>query len=68
MSLPGTIWTNCELVSIEASAKSSGCTVSQAVPVGNYTLFLGEVVDAGFQKPEDTPVLRMEDTRMNYGG
>ena len=27
-----------------------------------------EVADAGFQKPEDTPVLRMEDTRMNYGG
>ncbi len=44
------------------------CTVTQAVPVGNHTLFLGEVVDAGFQKPEDTPVLRMEDTRMNYGG
>jgi len=29
---------------------------------------VGEVVDAGFQKAEDTPVLRMEDTRMNYGG
>ena len=25
-------------------------------------------VDCGFQKPEDTSVLRMEDTRMNYGG
>ena len=36
--------------------------------VGEHTLFLGEIVDAGFQKPEDTPVLRMEDTRMNYGG
>ena len=35
---------------------------------GDHTLFLGEVVDAGFQKPEDTEVLRMEDTRMNYGG
>jgi len=33
-----------------------------------HTLFLGEIVDAGFQKPEDTPVLRMEDTRMSYGG
>ena len=31
-------------------------------------LFLGEVVDAGFTKAEDTPVLRMEDTRMSYGG
>ena len=44
------------------------CRVSQAVDVGDHTLFLGEVVDAGFRKPEDTPVLRMEDTRMNYGG
>jgi flavin reductase (DIM6/NTAB) family NADH-FMN oxidoreductase RutF len=44
------------------------CRVHQAVDVGSHTLFLGEVVDAGFQKPEDTPVLRMEDTRMSYGG
>ena len=44
------------------------CVVRQQVDVGDHTLFLGEVVDAGFQKPEDTPVLRMEDTRMNYGG
>jgi hypothetical protein len=29
---------------------------------------VGEVVDAGFEKEEETPVLRMEDTRMNYGG
>ena len=39
-----------------------------ASTVGGHTLFIGEVVDAGFHKPEDTPVLRMEDTRMNYGG
>jgi len=26
------------------------------------------VVDAAFAKDEETPVLRMEDTRMNYGG
>ena len=44
------------------------CIVRQKVEVGGHTLFLGEVVDAGFQKPEDTGVLRMEDTRMNYGG
>ncbi|MGI9032359.1 MAG: flavin reductase family protein [Acidimicrobiales bacterium] len=44
------------------------CRVHQAVDVGEHTLFVGEVVDAGFQKAEDTPVLRMEDTRMNYGG
>ena len=44
------------------------CEVRESVVVGEHTLFLGEIVDAGFQKPEDTPVLRMEDTRMNYGG
>jgi flavin reductase (DIM6/NTAB) family NADH-FMN oxidoreductase RutF len=46
------------------------CEVRQAVQTGGHTLFIGEVVDAGFSqtKPEDTPVLRMEDTRMNYGG
>jgi flavin reductase (DIM6/NTAB) family NADH-FMN oxidoreductase RutF len=44
------------------------CEVRSAVEVGGHTLFIGEVVDAGFQKPEETPVLRMEDTRMNYGG
>ncbi len=44
------------------------CEVRQHLELGNHTFFVGEVVDAGFQKPEDTPVLRMEDTRMNYGG
>jgi flavin reductase (DIM6/NTAB) family NADH-FMN oxidoreductase RutF len=44
------------------------CEVRNPVEVGNHTLFLGEVVNAAFLKPEDTPVLRMEDTRMNYGG
>jgi flavin reductase (DIM6/NTAB) family NADH-FMN oxidoreductase RutF len=44
------------------------CEVRQSVELGDYTLFVGEVVDAGFQKDEETPVLRMEDTRMNYGG
>jgi flavin reductase (DIM6/NTAB) family NADH-FMN oxidoreductase RutF len=44
------------------------CEVRQSVDLGHHTLFLGEVVDAGFQRDEDTPVLRMEDTRMSYGG
>ena len=44
------------------------CEVRQTVDVGSHTVFIGEVVDAAFQKPEDTPPLRMEDTRMNYGG
>ena len=44
------------------------CEVRQAVPTGGHTFFIGEVVGAGFSEGEDTPVLRMEDTRMSYGG
>lgn len=44
------------------------CEVRERVATSSHTFFLGEVVDAGFQKDEETPVLRMEDTRMNYGG
>jgi flavin reductase (DIM6/NTAB) family NADH-FMN oxidoreductase RutF len=44
------------------------CEVRQPVEVGGHTLFLGEVVNAAFLKDEETPVLRMEDTRMSYGG
>jgi flavin reductase (DIM6/NTAB) family NADH-FMN oxidoreductase RutF len=44
------------------------CEVRQTVDIGNHTLFLGEIANAAFLKDEDTEVLRMEDTRMNYGG
>jgi flavin reductase (DIM6/NTAB) family NADH-FMN oxidoreductase RutF len=44
------------------------CEVRQAVDTGTHTFFLGEVVDAAFQAEEDTEVLRLEDTRMSYGG
>ena len=44
------------------------CRLRDDVPCGHHTLFVGEVVDCGFEKAEETPVLRMEDTRMNYGG
>ncbi|MGH9187148.1 MAG: flavin reductase family protein [Acidimicrobiales bacterium] len=44
------------------------CDVRQAVDCGDHTFFIGEVVNSGFQQAEDTLVLRMEDTRMNYGG
>ena len=44
------------------------CEVRQVVEVGGHTLFLGEIVDCAFQLDEDTPVLAMSDTRMNYGG
>jgi flavin reductase (DIM6/NTAB) family NADH-FMN oxidoreductase RutF len=44
------------------------CSVREQVDCGGHTFFVGEVVNAQFQKAEDTPVLRMEDTRMSYGG
>lgn len=44
------------------------CEVRDALRFGHHTFFVGEVVDCGFQLDEDTPVLRMEDTRMSYGG
>jgi flavin reductase (DIM6/NTAB) family NADH-FMN oxidoreductase RutF len=45
------------------------CRLWSAVDCGTHTLFLGEVVDCGFQGGgEDAPVARMEDTRMRYGG
>ncbi len=45
------------------------CRVTQAVPTGGHTFFIGEVVDAAFGAGgEQVEVLRMEDTRMNYGG
>ncbi|MFM7535136.1 MAG: flavin reductase family protein [Acidimicrobiales bacterium] len=53
---------------LDLSASFLDCAVRSAPRFGNHTLFVGEVVDCGFLKPEGTPVLRMEDTRMNYGG
>jgi flavin reductase (DIM6/NTAB) family NADH-FMN oxidoreductase RutF len=44
------------------------CRVWKTVECGTSTFFVGEVVDARFQADEETEVLRMEDTRMNYGG
>ncbi|HWW45847.1 MAG TPA: flavin reductase family protein [Acidimicrobiia bacterium] len=53
---------------LEQSVAWLECEVRHAVETGGHTLFVGEVVDAAFAKDEETPVLRMEDTRMNYGG
>jgi flavin reductase (DIM6/NTAB) family NADH-FMN oxidoreductase RutF len=44
------------------------CEVRERLSAGDHTFFAGEVVDAGFREDEETPVLRMEDTKMNYGG
>ena len=45
------------------------CEVRNPVDCGGHTFFIGEVMDAAFQvEDEETEVLRMEDTRMSYGG
>ena len=53
---------------LDQAAAFVECEVRNTVDVGDHTLFIGEVVNAVFQKDEETAVLRMEDTRMSYGG
>jgi flavin reductase (DIM6/NTAB) family NADH-FMN oxidoreductase RutF len=57
-----------------ACAVREACTWDHLSPpdsgAPSHVLFVGEVVDAGERSPEAVAqaVLRMEDTRMNYGG
>jgi flavin reductase (DIM6/NTAB) family NADH-FMN oxidoreductase RutF len=44
------------------------CELRQEVDCGSHTLFLGQIVGCGQRSAGDLEVLRMEDTRMNYGG
>ncbi|HXQ75129.1 MAG TPA: flavin reductase family protein [Acidimicrobiales bacterium] len=52
------------------------CEIRHTLPVGSHTWFVGEVVDAGMAErgtsssdvTGDDGILRMEDTRMSYGG
>jgi flavin reductase (DIM6/NTAB) family NADH-FMN oxidoreductase RutF len=45
------------------------CRLHNELSLGSHRLFVGEVVDAGFAGgDEDFEPLRMEDTRMSYGG
>ena len=41
------------------------CTLTSAEELGSHTLCIGEVTEVGGEPAE---VLRMEDTRMHYGG
>lgn len=43
------------------------CEVRDELDAGDHTLFVGEVVDCS-APDESAPVLRVEDTRLNYGG
>jgi flavin reductase (DIM6/NTAB) family NADH-FMN oxidoreductase RutF len=44
------------------------CELRHQLDGGSHTLFVGEVVACGGEVPEGFEVLRMEDTRMSYGG
>jgi flavin reductase (DIM6/NTAB) family NADH-FMN oxidoreductase RutF len=53
---------------LDLAAAFLDCVVRESLPMGGHTLFVGEIVNSGFQKDEASEILRMEDTRMNYGG
>jgi flavin reductase (DIM6/NTAB) family NADH-FMN oxidoreductase RutF len=44
------------------------CELRQQLDCGSHTFFVGEVVDCGAARDEPFDILRMEDTRMSYGG
>jgi flavin reductase (DIM6/NTAB) family NADH-FMN oxidoreductase RutF len=44
------------------------CEARQRLPLGSHELVIGEVVAVGGPDGDVGNVLRMEDTRMNYGG
>ncbi len=44
------------------------CEVRDRLVAGTHTFFVGEIVDCAFLADESTDGLRMEDTRMSYGG
>ncbi len=44
------------------------CELRQQLDCGSHTLFVGEVVGCGGDGSDHVEVLRMEDTRMSYGG
>lgn len=51
---------------LSSAASWLDCEVVDRMDVGSHTIFVGDVVNAGGDPERD--VLRMEDTRMNYGG
>ena len=50
---------------LAAAAGYLDCRLTSATPLGSHTLCIGEVLAVGGEPAE---VLRMEDTRMHYGG
>jgi flavin reductase (DIM6/NTAB) family NADH-FMN oxidoreductase RutF len=52
---------------LASRAASLLCRLERIDELGSHDLCIGEVVEVGGE-PEQTEVLRMEDTRMHYGG
>jgi flavin reductase (DIM6/NTAB) family NADH-FMN oxidoreductase RutF len=52
---------------LTSAAATLDCRLTSAVPLGSHTWCVGEVV-AVHGEPGEVDVLRMEDTRMHYGG
>ena len=50
---------------LASAAGYLACALTKSEPLGSHTLCIGEVTDVGGEPDE---VLRMEDTRMHYGG
>ena len=53
---------------LDMAAAWLDCEVRHELDLGSHTLFLGEIVDCGGDPSDGLEVLRMEDTRMSYGG
>ncbi len=57
---------------LDVSVSWLDCELRHVLALGSHSWFVGEVVDCGESPDEsvepDAEVLRMEDTRMNYGG
>ncbi len=53
------------LPTLAAAVGFLSCRLTRSEDLGSHTLCIGEVVDVGGEPSE---VLRMEDTRMHYGG
>jgi len=55
---------------VDAATAWLDCEVRHTLALGSHSWFVGEVVDAGSGDlgAEGGGILRMEDTRMNYGG
>jgi flavin reductase (DIM6/NTAB) family NADH-FMN oxidoreductase RutF len=63
---------------LDTAAAWLDCELRHTLPLGSHTWFVGEVVDVGVTEedpgseeatdPDAGAILRMQDTRMNYGG